>query len=524
MRAVIYCRVSTEEQRERNTIASQLSTLPRFIESQGWKLVKPADTYVDEARSAKAGLLDKREAFGRLLKDAARGAFDVVVVVDMDRLSRSEDLAERGAILGAFQKAGVKLATASTGQVLDLASSMGDLLSSLQLFFSAEENRKRAERVRRGRQEAARRGRPSAKAPWGYVFDRKTGEWSHDPEVAPLVREMYERILRGDSTGEIGVDMHKQKIPNPRGGSWERHRVHKIVTSPAYRGEWLANVKEKITIKLPPMVDETTWYAVQAALMAGKERGRWRVKHTHLLQGIAVCGLCESPINIHDPMSGGARTPYYVCGKRRHRKAFGEKCALPLRRVSDRDEALWRKVCALLSKPEHLARALDKRGKQARTQGDATQQAKGRLAQLERAQAALLERFGRGLITEAVMDETLGKMAQERRQLTQKVAEAEHAAAKSKDEVRGLRDLQAKLDKLQKGLKHAKPELRRRIVDVLMPGGEFRAKLMKDGSIKCRMIIDDTEVDGVPMVALARHGATDSRDCRRRRQSSGAIG
>jgi hypothetical protein len=235
------------------------------------------------------------------------------------------------------------------------------------------------------------------------------------------------------------------------------------------------------------------------------------VKHTYLLQGIAVCEICESDIHIHDPMSGGERTPYYVCAKRRHRQPYGEKCTLPLRRVSDRDEALWSKVCAILSKPEHLKRALEKRGKRAGAEVDTTRAAKDRLAQLERAQAALVQRFGRGLITEAVMDETLGKMAQERRQLLQRIEDGERSAAKFKDEVKGLRELQAKLEKLRKGLKHARPELRRRIVEQLMPGGEFKARLRKDGTIKCRMIIDpDAEVDGVSLAALARHGSTES--------------
>jgi hypothetical protein len=46
------------------------------------------------------------------LRDAAAGRFDVVVVADIDRLTRSEDLGERGAILGALQRAGVCVASA----------------------------------------------------------------------------------------------------------------------------------------------------------------------------------------------------------------------------------------------------------------------------------------------------------------------------------------------------------------------------------------------------------------------------
>src|SRR4051794_34789735 len=127
MRAVCYCRVSSQAQRDRHTIGSQLSTLPKFIAERGWTLVAPADTYVDDGRTAKAGHLEKREGFTRLFADMAAGKFDVVVAVDQDRLTRSEDITERGEVLGAFQRAKVQIAVAATGQVLDLGSSMGDL-------------------------------------------------------------------------------------------------------------------------------------------------------------------------------------------------------------------------------------------------------------------------------------------------------------------------------------------------------------------------------------------------------------
>src|SRR4051812_11410505 len=122
-RAVIYARVSSEKQREKHTIASQLAVLPKFVAERGWQLVRDASAYIDDGISAKTGQADKRPALVRLMADAAAGIFDVVVVIDLDRLTRTQDMAERGAILGAFQHAGVAIAIASTGQELDLNSS-----------------------------------------------------------------------------------------------------------------------------------------------------------------------------------------------------------------------------------------------------------------------------------------------------------------------------------------------------------------------------------------------------------------
>ena len=159
MRAAIYARVSSAGQRDRHTIESQLRDLPAFVERQGWTLT---GTYVDDGKSAKAGRLAARGEFARLVADIGTGTIDVVAVVDQDRLTRSEDLAERGAILGVFQAAGVKIAVASTGQILDYRTDEGDLLGSLGAYFAAVENRKR--RARRDAQAALQRAtsRPPA--------------------------------------------------------------------------------------------------------------------------------------------------------------------------------------------------------------------------------------------------------------------------------------------------------------------------------------------------------------------------
>jgi DNA invertase Pin-like site-specific DNA recombinase len=138
MRAVCYARVSSAAQRERDTIASQLRVLPEFVAKQAWSLAMPVGTYVDDGRTAKSGQLEHRLGLAKLLRDAAAKLFDVVVVVDIDRLTRAEDLAERGAILGALQAAGVRIASATSGQVLDLSTSTGDLFTTLHAFFAAD--------------------------------------------------------------------------------------------------------------------------------------------------------------------------------------------------------------------------------------------------------------------------------------------------------------------------------------------------------------------------------------------------
>src|SRR5687768_5363566 len=106
--AAIYARVSSQAQRDAHTIESQLRVLRAYVGAQGWELV---DTYVDDGRSAKAGRLEQRDGFARLVRDATAKRFDILVVTDIDRLTRTDDMRERAAILGPFQAAGVRIVT-----------------------------------------------------------------------------------------------------------------------------------------------------------------------------------------------------------------------------------------------------------------------------------------------------------------------------------------------------------------------------------------------------------------------------
>src|SRR5713226_811001 len=78
MKAAIYARVSTLDQEPEN----QLSELRRYVEACGWTAVE----YVDKGVS---GAKDRRPALDRLVADATRRKFDVLVCWRLDRLGRN---------------------------------------------------------------------------------------------------------------------------------------------------------------------------------------------------------------------------------------------------------------------------------------------------------------------------------------------------------------------------------------------------------------------------------------------------
>lgn len=480
VRAVAYARVSSIAQRERDTIASQLAVIPAFIAAQGWDLVRPVDTYVDDGRSAKAGRLEARVGLTALLRDAAAGGFDVVVVVDVDRLTRSEDLTERGAILGAFQRAGVKIASATSGQVLDLSTTSGDLFSSLYAFFAAEENRKRAERSTRGKLAlASRGGKIGGLTPYGLIYDKPSRSWALHPERAAIVRELFERVAGGESCWALAEELNRRGVPyhGPK-GTWARGRVWCVIKSRHPVGEYIGHRATRTIVPVPPIVSEDLWQAAQAALAMGRKSALRKTKHLYLLEGLARCGACGGRMMVRSAVLDKRRFPSparYVCEYRKYDRPGRARCAAPFLLAPEADARAWAAVVRELADPGLPAElAADRRTRAADARdwaGDA-EGYRAHLARLDRVHESHLARFRRGLLTDDELDQELAAVRRERAAVAAQLRFAEGARGSAISAQARLRDATATMEALAAAAARATPEERREIIQtVIDPGG-----------------------------------------------------
>lgn len=83
LRAVIYCRCSTEEEAQQDALAQQVQESRRSVRQQGWLLV---DEYIE----AKSGTTTtKRKEYNRLCEDLEKDKFDIIQIKTQDRLMRN---------------------------------------------------------------------------------------------------------------------------------------------------------------------------------------------------------------------------------------------------------------------------------------------------------------------------------------------------------------------------------------------------------------------------------------------------
>jgi DNA invertase Pin-like site-specific DNA recombinase len=154
-RAGIYARVRTRNGHQDPEV--QLMALRQVAERAGWQVV---EEYVDHGISGARGR-DKRPAFDRLLKDATRRRFDIIMAWSVDRLGRS--LQDLVGFLGEVHAQGIDLYIDRQG--VDTTTPGGKALFQMMGVFAEFEREMIRERVCAGLEKARAKGKRLGRPP-----------------------------------------------------------------------------------------------------------------------------------------------------------------------------------------------------------------------------------------------------------------------------------------------------------------------------------------------------------------------
>lgn len=146
-RAALYLRVSTKEQ----TTENQRLELERVAKAKGWQIVT---IYEDEGVSGAKGR-EKRPSYDRMLKDAVRASFDVLMAWDVTRLGRS--LTDLVQALDELHSNGVDLYLHQ--QAIDTTTPSGKAMFQMTGVFAEFERSMIRERVKAGLARAVANGK-----------------------------------------------------------------------------------------------------------------------------------------------------------------------------------------------------------------------------------------------------------------------------------------------------------------------------------------------------------------------------
>src|SRR6202041_745334 len=233
--AAIYARVSSDQQREANTIASQTAALLEFAKNQDLEVPKEW-VFEDDGYS---GATLERPGLEHVRDLAAEGQIQVVLAYSPDRLSRK--YAYQILLMEELARNGVETLFVKAPQG---SSAEDQLLVQFQGMIAEYERAQILERSRRGKRHRARQGQINvlSGAPYGYRYVRKSDDAAARYEIldaeAAIVRMVYQSYVgAGISIGAITRQLNERGAPTRKQISrWERSTVWAMLRNPAYKG------------------------------------------------------------------------------------------------------------------------------------------------------------------------------------------------------------------------------------------------------------------------------------------------
>lgn len=301
MRAVIYARVSKEEQLEGYSIDAQIAACRNLCRDREWTI---AEELTEEGESGKT--FEHRTRWREFMQRARAGEFDVLVCHKIDRFSRATIL-DSLQTLKDLKALGVSFISA--GEPIDFTSSYGEFMLLAMLWFARQYLTNLSAEVTKGRRGRAESGRSNAnRPPFGY-HRNDAGDDEPDPRTQGFAIAMFERYESG-AYRDAGIArwLNAQGARTLDGNLFTAMSVRELLTNPFYAG-WVRyrGVREPLTnyrakrreAKLirglhQPLISQATFDRCQA-IRKSRARGGGRSKgkrRDYLLYDLAYCSHC----------------------------------------------------------------------------------------------------------------------------------------------------------------------------------------------------------------------------------------
>ena len=449
-RAALYARVSTENQKDEQTVETQLYEIKEAIKADGCVLMEDC-SYLDEGWS---GAFLERPALDQLRQDAKLNKFDIVYVFDRGRLSRKF----------VYQEIVIEELGHSNVEFKSLHDVNGktpeeQLMGSVMGVFHEYERVKIAERFRLGKLNKVRGGNLLGyNPPYGYNYipvkgkglSKTNGYFEINKEEAKVVKMMYEWVgIEGISLREVIRRLYELEIPPRKGkrASWTKGPVSRLLTNETYIGKHyyykreailpknpsaaserkyrhkhtnktsrrMRDKEEWLMVKVPPIVDEALFDKVQAQIKKSATFAQRNKRHHYLFGSLTWC-ICGAK-RVGDGPDG---KKYYRCTDRLHNFPLATVCKQGGVNVTVLDATGWEKISELLSDPklirEQIQRYADKKLVKAQDTLEG-KDVKTNLKLLEEEERRYVKMMGQGLMSEEIYQEQIKSVIKRREEI-----------------------------------------------------------------------------------------------------------
>ncbi|MGB9845884.1 MAG: recombinase family protein [Desulfotomaculales bacterium] len=444
----MYCRVSTEDQANEETIEIQLEFGRKFFDLHGIKDVK---YFCDNGVS---GLVPFGERpAGRELLEAAKNGIKEVYVYRISRLGRNARL-----ILNAvheLEQYGVRVR--SMTEPFDTADTVGQFILTI-MAGAAQLDRDRIVQdtydgmIRKVKEEGKWPGLP----PFGYMKG-EDGRVVPDEHPVPglehitpagvvelifnlVAKQKYTTVQVADHLNALGIPssleiykrlgMFKNRRTPKKG--WLPPFIWHILNDETYIGKrvfYADRIKEQIITEIPPIISHEIWMKARQVLAEHSRKNWYKPKYRYLLTGLVRCGNCGRIYTGRTVKRRRYSTGEfylersYCCASKR---TYGEKsCGNQNINADKLEETVWEIITDFISNP---GPALEKLAFQAQlTQPAGLQEEEKRLAAAlagkEDEKQRVMSLFRKGLASMEEVEKQMEEMEKEKRILQERLAE-----------------------------------------------------------------------------------------------------
>lgn len=453
-RAIIYVRVSTDEQARGYSLQTQVEGCKHYAEEMGYSI---AATYQEDYTGA---TLD-RPALNEMRNFIATDpSISVLIVYDLDRIARKSIL--QMILEEELHRSGI-LVEYVIGRYEN--SDEGRLQKQIRASIAEYEKAKILERSKRGKRGKAQSGfvLVGSRPPYGYKVNSEPHKaWLEvDEEEAKIVRLIYQWYLYGNETevpmsmNAITVGLFELRIPT-RGdkfshvakkrdpGVWAGTMVRHILHNETYTGTWhygktkiISDGKEHtrkakskcglgkqvprareewVSVPVPPIISRRDFDFAQMKIKSNFQDASRNTKHDYLMGRRLKCSVCNYT---YVGRTRKEHNQYYYC-KGREQKPIS-LCSMPSFRADLVNTTVWDWLKSLIEDPSNITQGLRNMQSEVLSANarviERVEIINQQLEDLNNQQTKLLDLFLNGDFSKPLIDERKNKIDQACRKL-----------------------------------------------------------------------------------------------------------
>lgn len=236
MRAVAYCRVSTNKEEQIDSLGSQQKFFKEYALNNKYELIK---IYADEGKSGTK--MKNRTMLKALLNDAKRDMFDIVLIKDVSRLARNT--LDFLTSIRNLKSLGVQVVFVNYDQT---TSDSSEFMLTMLSAIAQEESANTSKRVKFGKKQNAKYGKVPNLV---YGYDKVLGDYfnlSINEKEAEIVKRIFYMYTKtGLGASKIASCLNEEGIMTKRGCKWTQTAIRRILTNEIYIGN-VVNGKQEV--------------------------------------------------------------------------------------------------------------------------------------------------------------------------------------------------------------------------------------------------------------------------------------